>query len=77
MERLLQNTDVILKNSSNDERNPKTKEIKMGGKAGINRVYDQFEETVISFRREGDGTYTKDNGNMYHKGKWKNGKPVK
>mgnify|MGYP001808483798 CR=1 FL=1 len=31
----------------------------MGGKAGINRAYDQFEETVTSFRREGDGTYTK------------------
>ena len=31
----------------------------MGGKAGINRSYDQFEETVTSFRREGDGTYTK------------------
>ena len=31
----------------------------MGGKAGINRSYDQFEETVTSFRREDDSTYTK------------------
>jgi len=31
----------------------------MGGKAGISREYDQFEETVISFRREADNTYTK------------------
>ena len=31
----------------------------MGGEAGINRVYDQFEETVTSFRREDDSTYTK------------------
>jgi len=31
----------------------------MGGKAGINKVYSQFEETVTSFRREVDNTYTK------------------
>ena len=26
---------------------------------------------------EGQGTYTKDNGDMYHKGMWEKGNPVK